>query len=136
MCLHPGTEQGSTEWMEATVHRIVDGNGRVMGAIEHIRDITERKQTEELLKDEISRRRILVEQSRDGIVVLNRDGSVYEANKEYAHMLGYSVEKVYQLRIWEWNTDFSKQKLLEMLDTVGAEGDHFQTLTAVRMSRT
>ena len=57
-------------------------------------DITERKLAEEALAEEAIRRRILFEQSRDGIVVLDQNGKVYEANQRYAEMLGYSAEEI------------------------------------------
>ena len=91
------------------------------------RDITERKQAEELLQDEVSRRRLLVQQSTDGIVVLDRNGKVYEANEAYARMLGYSMEEVSQLHMWDWNTQFTKEELLGMLEAVDESGDHFTT---------
>lgn len=82
---------------------------------------------EELLRDEISRWRILIEQSRDGIVVLDQDGKVYEANKRFADMLGYTVDEVNQLYVWDWDTQFSKEQLLKMLQTVDFSGAHFET---------
>ncbi len=91
------------------------------------RDLTERKKQEKLLEDEASRRRLLVEQSRDGIVVLDQAGKVCEANEAYARMLGYSMEEVYQLHVWDWESQFSKEQTLEMLSTVDEEGDHFET---------
>ena len=51
-----------------------------LGAVGHVRDITEHRRAEEMLRDEISRRRILVDQSRDGIVVLDVEGKVVESN--------------------------------------------------------
>ena len=81
----------------------------------------------ELLNDEISRRRMLVEQSRDGIVVLDQNGKVYEANKRYADMLGYSMEEVYQLYIWDWDFQFTKEQLIEMIRTVDDSGAHLET---------
>ena len=50
-----------------------------------------------LSNDEITLWRLLFEQSRDGIVVLDQNCKVYEANKKFAEMLGYSMEEVYQL---------------------------------------
>ena len=87
----------------------------------------ERKRSEELLKDEISRRRILVEQSRDGIVVLDQAGKVYEANKRFADMLGYSLEEVHQLHVWDWDAKFTREQLIGMVRKVDAAGDHFET---------
>jgi PAS domain S-box-containing protein len=66
-------------------------------------DITEHKLAEEKLKQEATWRRILIDQSRDGIVVLDQNGKVYEANQRYAKMLGYSMEEVHQLHVWDWD---------------------------------
>ena len=119
--------QSPTEWFKISVFRLNDVDGKVIGAIGHVKDITERKQAEELLKDEISQRRILVEQSRDGIVVLDQNSKVYEANQQYAHMLGYSMEEVQQLHVWDWDTQFTKEQLLEMIEAIDDTGDHFET---------
>ena len=100
-----------------------DGMGRLLV----LRDITERKRMEEQLENEVFLRRLLVEQSRDGVVVLEQDGNVYEANQQYARMLGYSMEEVHQLHVWDWDTIFGKEELLEMLETVDDAGDHFET---------
>jgi|WetSurMetagenome_2_1015567.scaffolds.fasta_scaffold00155_1 two-component system, cell cycle sensor histidine kinase and response regulator CckA len=90
-------------------------------------DITERKRAEEALADEITRRRILVEQSRDGIVVLDWDGRAVETNKCFARMLGYSPEEVLQLHVWDWDGALPRERLLEMVRSVDEKGDHFET---------
>lgn len=87
----------------------------------------ELKNIETLLRDEVFWRRILIEESRDGIVILDQNGKVFEANKIYADMLGYSMEEVHQLHVWDWDTQFEKAQLLEMLLTVNESGDHFET---------
>jgi len=92
------------------------------------RDITERKELEQRLEDEIAWRRMLVRQSRDGIVVLDRDGGVVEANERYAHQLGYPLDEVYGLHIWDWDLSFPKAELLRMLSEVDPSGDHFETV--------
>jgi PAS domain S-box-containing protein len=85
------------------------------------------KQAEETLKEEAIRRRILVEQSRDGIVVLDQNGKVYEANQRYADMLGYSMEEVLQLYVWDWDTQWTREQLMEMVRKVDEAGDFFET---------
>jgi two-component system cell cycle sensor histidine kinase/response regulator CckA len=91
------------------------------------RDISERKRMEQVLNDEIARRQLLVAQSSDGIVVLDQDGAVVEANEEYARQLGYPVEEVLGLHIWDWQIDYSKEELLEFIGRVDTTGDHFDT---------
>jgi PAS domain S-box-containing protein/putative nucleotidyltransferase with HDIG domain len=90
--------------------------------------ITERKNNERLLMEEATRRRILMEQSTDGIVVLDDKGAVYEANKRFADMLGYTPEEIKKLHVWDWESQFPREKTMEMVTTVGEEGDHFETI--------
>jgi PAS domain S-box-containing protein len=92
-----------------------------------VRDVTERKKVEEALADEVVRRRILVEQSRDGIVILEQDGKVYEANQRFADMLGYSMDELQQLHVFDWEFQYPHQQVVEMLRTVDEKGDHFET---------
>ena len=91
------------------------------------RDITERKRAEEALADEVTRRRILVDQSLDGIVVLDENAKVYEANQRFAEMLGYTPEEVRELHTWDWDKNFPPEKLLEMGRAVDEKGLHLET---------
>jgi PAS domain S-box-containing protein len=90
-------------------------------------DITERKLAEEALADEATRRRILVDQSRDGIVILDQNGNVYEANRQFAEMLGYTPEETAKLHVWDWEVLASREQVLGMLKSVDEAGDHFET---------
>ncbi len=85
------------------------------------------KVAEESLQEEAVRRRILVEQSRDGIVVMDQNGKVYESNIRYAEMLGYTVKEVLDLHVWDWDTHWSKEHLLNLISNVDEKGDHFET---------
>jgi two-component system cell cycle sensor histidine kinase/response regulator CckA len=90
-------------------------------------DITERKRAEEALAAEATRRRILIEDSRDGIVILDQDGAVFEANRRFAETLGYSPEEVRKLRVWDWDRSWSPEQVLEAIRVLGPEGAHFET---------
>jgi len=91
------------------------------------RTISEMRRAESLLKDEITWLTILFQQSRDAIVILNQNGKVYEANRKFADMLGYSLEEVNALHVWDWDAVYSKNHLLEMIRSVDRSGDHFET---------
>lgn len=77
--------------------------------------------------DDMTRRRILIDQSRDGIVVLDHQGKVWEANLRFAEMLGYTPAEVQQLHVWDWDTQWTREQLLEMIVRSDAMGDHFET---------
>lgn len=102
----------------------IDGRPCMLGMF---RDITERKLAEKKLHEEAIRRNILIEQSRDGIVVLDQNGKVYEANNAFAAMLGYSLEEVHTLHVWDWDLRWPPEELLEMIRLVDDKGQHFET---------
>lgn len=85
------------------------------------------KDVEKLLQEEIDWRCLLVEESRDGIVVLDRNCKVNEANKRFADMLGYAMEEVQQLYVWDWDAQYTKEQILELAQTVDDTGHHFET---------
>jgi len=87
----------------------------------------ERKRVEEALVDEMTKRKILIDQSRDGFVTLDSDGRVYEANRRFAEMLGYTPEEMRELHVWDWDTRIEREQLLEMIRKIDAAGDHFET---------
>ncbi|MFC2070637.1 PAS domain S-box protein [Chloroflexota bacterium] len=118
-------KDGSTFNVEVHARTINSGGSNLVLSVE--RDITERKQAEEALAKEATRRRILIEGSRDGIVVLDQDGNVYECNKQFAEMLGYSPEEVSQLKVFDWEFLFPQEQVVEMIRSVDEAGDHFET---------
>lgn len=82
---------------------------------------------ESLVKDRDSLWHIIVAQSRDGIVLLDQTGKVFEVNKRYALMLGYTHEEMYNLHIWDWDTQFTKEELEEKIKMIDYDGHHFET---------
>jgi len=85
------------------------------------------KRAESFLMDEIFLWHILFEQSRDGIVVLDQKGKVYDANKRFVDMLGYSRKEIHQLHVWDWDTQFSKEQIIEMIRSIDEAGAIFET---------
>jgi PAS domain S-box-containing protein len=100
---------------------------RVVATHGIFRDITEHRRAEEALANEAIRHRILIDESSDGIVVLDEKGKVYEANKRFAEMLGYTYEEAQKLSVWDWEYLFPREQVAEMIRTVDERGDHFET---------
>ncbi|NTV45283.1 MAG: PAS domain S-box protein, partial [Chlorobiales bacterium] len=93
---------GSVFYSEVNAKFTLDANDQATGLVFVIRDITERKDSELALAEETIRRHILFEKAKDGIVILNSDFSVIESNKAFADMLGYTIEEMKQLCLWDW----------------------------------
>jgi PAS domain S-box-containing protein len=83
------------------------------------RDITERLKAQKIIEDEANRRRILFEQSRDGITLLRTDGSLVEFNPAFAEMLGYAPEELASMHVWDWDVRMSREQVLEKFTNFG-----------------
>ena len=111
---------------EGVLLAILIGGTSLFGwrAIRHLRDSAAREQAQ---IDDMTRRRILIDQSNDGIVVLDHEGKVWEANRRFAEMLGYTPEEVQQLHVWDWDGQWTREELLGMIDQSDASGARFET---------
>lgn len=78
-------------------------------------DITETRKNEDESSNEITIWRMLFEQSFDGLVLIDQNGKVWKASQKFAEMLGYSLEEVLTLHMWDWDAIYSREILLEII---------------------
>jgi PAS domain S-box-containing protein len=118
---------GEVTFWENIANPIRDARGKVVACLEIGRNITGFKKQEQALADELTQRRLLIDKSLDGIVVLDEDARVVEANQRFAEILGYTLEEVRELHTWDWDKNFPPEKILEMGRTVDEKGLHLET---------
>ncbi len=79
--------QGRGEtWLWNTASILYGPDGRVMGAIESIRDITERKQAEREVRESLSLLGAALESTADGILIVDKNGRITRWNQKFAAM--------------------------------------------------
>ncbi|MBI5549570.1 MAG: PAS domain S-box protein, partial [Deltaproteobacteria bacterium] len=89
---------------------------------------TAHRYAQDALAEQAVRWQILVEQSRDGIVVLDMDGRLVEVNQRYCAMLGYTAEEMRALRLWDCEAIDSQAQALERLRAMDRpSGTYFET---------
>lgn len=100
-----------TSLMGVTVNLKVDGapifdsQGQYQGAILMLQDITERKQTEQALRlAEFS-----IQQAKDAIYWINRDGQFVDANPAAGRALGYSLEELKGMSVMDIAPDVTPE---------------------------
>lgn len=86
------------------------------------------REAQQTLADEASRRRALFEHERDGVVILNADGTVFEANPKSAAMLGYTPDEMLRLHVSDWDAHHSPAEVRAIIRTVGPAGAFLQTV--------
>jgi diguanylate cyclase (GGDEF)-like protein/PAS domain S-box-containing protein len=98
--LTPSTQDGWPEnqgvWLVKAVP-IRDQDGQIVGAVETAFEITERKKAEQKRLEESEQRyRAIFEQAGDGILLLDRYGSIKDCNPACSSMLGYPRDELLQ----------------------------------------
>ena len=78
--------------------------------------VFERAYVEGLLRDRESLWHALFAQSRDGVVVLDEAGKVYETNQRFADLLGYTMDELYQLHVWDWAHGLSPEDTCDRVE--------------------
>ena len=92
-------KDGSLFYAEANANILRDASNNPTGVLYIERDITERKQVEEALKESEQRYHKLFDQANEGLILLTMDGKIAELNQSFARMHGYTVEEMKSMDI-------------------------------------
>jgi PAS domain S-box-containing protein len=91
---HAITKDGSKILVETSTAILKDADGKPIGFVAISRDITERKRVEEALKESEEQSRSIVENSHDGIMILDDAYRFTYVNDEVCRISGYSREEI------------------------------------------
>ncbi|MEN6326563.1 MAG: PAS domain S-box protein, partial [Syntrophomonas sp.] len=90
---------GAFIWGFATP--LYNAQGEMIGAIETIRDVTERKQMENELLNQAESLRMVLEQSPTGTAILDKDQKFVFVNPRLTEITGYTLEDIPTMEVWE-----------------------------------
>ncbi|MCX5829140.1 MAG: PAS domain S-box protein [Deltaproteobacteria bacterium] len=102
---------GHYVWLEtvADLHR--DAQGNLTAVVMSSRDISERKAIAEELSRNEEKYRTLIETTRTGFVIIDKDGLVLDANPEYVRLTGHhNLSEIVGRSVIEWTADHEKEK--------------------------
>lgn len=94
-------KDGTSFEADASISPITDRKNEMWGIICSLRDITERKRAEELLRKKEQRYRALFDQTHDAVFILDLEGNHKAANRVAANMLGYSEDEILGLSVMD-----------------------------------
>ena len=83
-----------TRYVEITSSPLRDEEGRIIAAIEVVRDITEQKRLNELLKNERDRTQQYFDVAEVIMLVINADSKVSYINRKGCNILGYRKQEI------------------------------------------
>jgi PAS domain S-box-containing protein len=107
-----GTYGGKGAYLSVTATTLYHADGTIAGAIESIRDITERKRVEEALSESETRYQSIFENTGTGMLIVEEDMTISFVNAEFENLTGYKRQALEGKRKW---TEFVDQFDLERM---------------------
>lgn len=115
-------KDGSTVWMENTLKAMRDSDGKIIGMHGVSRDITERRQAEEALRESESKFRKLFDLSPQAIALTNvKSGELIDVNNKFCELTKYSKEELLGLNTTEigFYSKAERNKFVKKLQSSG-----------------
>ena len=109
--MHPGAD-GRGIPIEVSIREVIY-EGKPSYAVV-LRDITERKQADEALKQSESRYRDLFNSASDAILIRDLEGNIFEVNQAASELTGYTADELVKMNISEFLTPESFDIAMKM----------------------
>ena len=88
-------------WLDLYSFPFVDeGTGEIEGVIEYIRDVTERKESQDNLEFEHERFQMLADNAPFGMLILSETGDFEYMNPKFLELFGYDLHEIPDSRKW------------------------------------
>lgn len=87
------TKSGEQKWVEQTVMQLKEGNN-ITGHKSIMRDITERKEAEQKLKESEGQLQTIFNEAPDALIVINDEGNILRWNPQAEKIFGWSLGEV------------------------------------------
>jgi PAS domain S-box-containing protein len=127
------TRDGRVFWAEVSLKRVtLNGRERVLAIV---RDIDERKQAEQALRESRERFRSLVETSSDMIWEVDRSGAYTYVSPKIRDLLGYEPDEVLGKTPFDLMPDSERRKVGGQFDRITAERKPFTELQNINLHK-
>lgn len=127
-------KEGKIAWIETIKTPIYNEKGEIIGTTGIARDITERKMTEEALKVSEERYRNLFENAHDLIQSITPDGHILYVNPAWLKTMGYSLEELRHMTVFDILHPDYKNKCMTTLQHV-MSGESKDNIEAIFISK-
>ena len=97
-------------WLDVRAYPVFDDKGKMIGIIEHLRDITERKAFEDDIRESEEKFRTLVEQTADGLLLHDLNGQILTVNQTSINQYGYSRDELQSMNVRDIDPEYDERE--------------------------
>ena len=115
-------KDGSLRWVSNIVIPMLDAEGRVTAYDGFITDITQRKHTEEALRESEKKYHALVEAAGDAILIEDLKLNILDCNEAACRIFGYTRQELTQLKVTDLVPRAVSANLSRLVTQVSREG--------------
>ena len=101
---------------------VEDEKGDIMGAVEVTQDITERKRSEEELRESEEKYSNLFQHSYDAIFIHDLDGKIIDVNQKVLDIFGYTKDQILSLKIPDLHPEEALEKSARAFEAISKDG--------------
>jgi PAS domain S-box-containing protein len=127
-------KDGSTIWTEAKMSFLRDQSGRPTGIIGVTRNISDRKQTEEALRESEEKYRTVLEANPDPVVVYDIEGKVIYFNPAFTRVFGWTLAERLGNKMDVFVPEEAWKETKMMIEKVLA-GERFSNIETLRYNK-
>ncbi|MBM4314330.1 MAG: PAS domain S-box protein, partial [Deltaproteobacteria bacterium] len=113
-------EKGS--WLRLTAATVRDFHGNIVGAVETLEDVTERKQAEEALKESEEKYRTIIENMDDGYHEVDIKGNFTFFNEALRKIIGYEREELMGMNNRQYADEENTRKVYQVYNQIYRTG--------------
>lgn len=116
-------KNGSFYIEEMTITPVKDNHGEIVNFIAIKRDLTNKKLAQNAMKASKDQLAAVVEASQAGILIIDKNGKVEQANEEYVRLTGYSgKDEIIGRTTSEWVAPYDLERNKKELETCMVQG--------------
>ncbi|MEM0203282.1 MAG: PAS domain S-box protein [Archaeoglobaceae archaeon] len=112
----PGLKGSQAEWLELFSYPVFDKNGKVVMIVEFVRDVTEKKKTEDRLRELLNEYQYFWNSVNDVLYIHDLEGRILRSNKKGVELTGYEGDVTIWELVEEEYHELVKEKIREIVE--------------------
>ena len=116
------TAKGNRIWVRSTGEAVRDKIGNIAKIRGSFQDINERKQIEQLILENETNARAIMESTSDSMLLLQKDGTIIDNNEGHASRLGFARKDLLGKKIYDYLPEDIGKKRKELIDLAISTG--------------